>query len=251
METRTITFLSDFGSADWFTAAVKGEILKIAGDVRIVDVTHNIAPFDIRGAAFLLSAFYHNFPKGTVHLAVVDPGVGTERKPLIVDADGYYFVGPDNGLFSYIYNSESKVYEIKSAGETSTTFHARDIFGPAAAHLACGMKPTALGRMLKKYVHFQPPKVSKKGGQIHGEIVYIDHFGNCVTNIPNTERISRIIVSGESIEVEKSYSQVKPNALVCVKGSIGYYEIASCMDNASAVLKAKVVTGVEACIVLP
>jgi S-adenosylmethionine hydrolase len=246
MGKKTITFLSDFGSDDWFTAAVKGEILKIASDIQIVDVTHNIAPFDIRGAAFLLSAFYRNFPKGTVHLAVVDPGVGTERKPIIVDSFGYYFVGPDNGLFSYVHNSKSKVYEIQTGVMASSTFHARDIFGPAAARLACGVGAKALGRKLSKYLRFEPPKTRKKSGQIYGEIVYIDHFGNCITNIPNKEPVRSIEISGRSVQIKKNYSQDKTKALVCIKGSIGYYEIASYKGNASAALNANVGTRVEA-----
>ena len=129
---KIITFLSDFGNKDWFVSAVKGEIFKINKNVLIVDITHTLIPHDVRSAAFLLKSVYRNFPSGTVHLVVVDPGVGSERIPIIVESSGYYFVGPDNGVFSYIYSEDSKVYEIEVKKTVSYTFHARDIFGPTA-----------------------------------------------------------------------------------------------------------------------
>jgi len=243
---KTITFISDFGTEDWFVAAVKGEIFKIADDVRLVDITHSIMPFDIRGAAFLLSAVYGNFPMGTVHLVVVDPGVGSSRRPIVVDSLGYYFVGPDNGLFSYIYDQDSRVYGIRIPVGASTTFHARDIFGPAAAKVAIGVKPRELGTELRDYVRFEIPMVRRTAGVLHGEIVYIDHFGNCITNVPNREDIGTIQVSDVSIKVKKSYSNGELNELVCVKGSIGYYEIASNQGSARDKLQAHVGMQVEA-----
>jgi S-adenosylmethionine hydrolase len=243
---RIITFLSDFGTRDWFTAAVKGEIFEIAPDARVVDITHDIAPFDVRGAAFLLYAVYDNFPKGTIHLAVVDPGVGGSRRPIVVESAGHYFVGPDNGLFSYIYSSRSVVYEIKSRALASSTFHARDIFGPAAARLAMGHKVETLGRRFSGYTSFKIPRITKKGRNVKGEIVYIDNFGNCITNVPNQYRLKAIDVAHKTIAVKKSYSEGKPKELVVVKGSVGYYEIASNQGNASAILNANVGTRVEA-----
>jgi S-adenosylmethionine hydrolase len=243
---KTITFTSDFGTSDWFTAAVKGEIFKIAGDVRIVDITHNIAPFDVRGAAFLLFAVYNNFPKGTIHLAVIDPGVGGKRKPIIVDSLGHYFVGPDNGLFSYIYTAQSEVYTINVSERVSQTFHARDIFGPAAARLATGIHPRKLGKKLCDYEQFAIPRVSKEKGRLRGEIAYIDHFGNCITNVQNNQEISEIRVSGHHISVERSYSDVQVNELACVRGSTGYYEIAAYHGNACKILQAKVGMPIEA-----
>jgi S-adenosylmethionine hydrolase len=237
---KTITFTSDFGTNDWFTAAVKGEIIKIAGDVRVVDITHNIAPFDIRGAAFLLYAVYNNFPKGTIHLAVIDPGVGGQRKPIIVDSSGHYFVGPDNGLFSYIYTPESEVYVINASEATSQTFHARDIFGPTAAHLANGALPEQLGKKVLDHERFDVPRVKKQGDRYRGEIVYIDHFGNCITNVQNHAELSEICVSGHHISVKESYGDGQANELVCVKGSIGYYEIAVYRGSAREQLQARV-----------
>ena len=237
---RTITFLSDFGFDDWFVAAVKGEILKLAPDVSIIDITHGIAPFDVRGAAFVLSVVFKNFPQGSIHLAVVDPGVGGERKPLIIQSQGYVFVGPDNGIFSSVLEKDSKIYEIETESAASSTFHARDVFGPAAARLATGIAPAAIGKQLIDCVRLQGTRPTEKAGTIVGEIVYIDHFGNCITNIPVSSEIISLRVSGHSINVGKSYDSTSVDVLVCVKGSIGYYEIASYQGNAAEMLKAHV-----------
>lgn len=243
---RIITFLSDFGNRDWFTGAVKGEILKIAPDVRIVDITHNIDPYDIRGAAFLLHAVFENFPKGTVHLAVIDPGVGGVRKLLIVESLGYFFVGPDNGLFSYLYNPDSKVYAITVDTMMSATFHARDIFGPTAARLATGVAVQDLAEPVTEYEHFQVPQAKQIGDRLRGEIVYIDHFGNCITNIPVSHAVQRISVSGHIIKVGQSYGQGTAGQAICVPGSVGYYEIACYQGNAQALLGVVVGMSVEA-----
>lgn len=243
---RIITFTSDFGINDWFTAAVKGEIMKLTADVRIVDVTHNIIPHDIRSAAFLLHAVYGNFPKGTIHLAVVDPGVGGDRKPIIVESRGHLFVGPDNGLFSYVYNQESRVYEIVVDSIVSSTFHARDIFGPTAARLAMGRAPQALGQLLNDYVRFEIPGVRKEGKRLFAEIVYIDHFGNLITNIPIQHKIETLHVSDHVVDVKEGYSAGKPGELICVPGSVGYYEIACNTGSAREMLGATVGMRVEA-----
>ncbi len=241
-----ITFTSDFGADDWFVAAVKGEILKLAVDAQIVDITHNIIRYDIRSAAFLLHAVFNNFPKGTIHLAVVDPGVGSDRKPIIVESHGYHFVGPDNGLFSYIFDDKSKVYEIIVESALSSTFHARDIFGPTAARLAMGTPSEQLGRVLNEYVRFDIRSVRKKGRYMLGEIAYIDHFGNLITNISIRHKIKTLWVSGLKIDVKEGYSAGEPGELICVPGSIGCYEIACNKGSAQEVLGATVGMRVEA-----
>lgn len=243
---RVITFLSDFSTRDWFVAAVKGEMLKIAPDASIVDITHDIAPYDVRGAAFLLSAVFKNFPSGTVHLAVVDPGVGGERKPLIIESEGYYFVGPDNGIFSYVSGRGARAYEINAAPDVSPTFHARDIFGPAAARLASGRPINAMGKKVPEFVRIDRPGVKRQGGALLGEIVYIDRFGNCLTSIPNREKIGSLQVSGRSIPVRGSYSDGQLHEPVCVMGSTGYYEIAVNQGSARELLKTRVGMVVEA-----
>ncbi|MDH4211868.1 MAG: SAM-dependent chlorinase/fluorinase [candidate division WOR-3 bacterium] len=242
---KIITFLSDFGAIDWFVAAVKGEILKVTPRARIVDITHNIKPYDVRGAAFVLSSVFRNFPKGSIHLSVVDPGVGSERKPLIVQSHGHLFVGPDNGLFSRIYEKASKVYEIKMNARMSSTFHARDIFGPTAARLAGGTSTQMLGKRCKDYVCHETAQPRKKKNIFCGEIVYIDHFGNCVTNIPNSEEITKLRVLGRTVAIRNHYSAGSYKGLVGVKGSLGYYEIASYVGSACQVLKAGIGVPIE------
>ncbi len=241
-----ITFISDFGSRDWFVAAVKGEILKITPAARIVDITHDIMPYDVKGAAFILSAVYGNFPAGAIHLAVVDPGVGGERRPVIVKSHGHFFVGPDNGIFSYVYGKDSEVYEIIVDKKPSATFHARDVFGPAAARLAGNRPIGELARQTSSMVCFRRPELKNIRGCLYGEIAYIDHFGNCITNLPNSEDIGTIHVAGKAVAVARSYGAAQPGEVVCVKGSIGYYEIACNRGNASNLLKARIGTGVKA-----
>lgn len=233
---KIITFISDFGSKDWFVAAVKGEILKIAPSVRIIDITHDISPYDVRGAAFVLSAVFNNFSTGTIHLAVVDPGVGGARRPLVVRSRGYYFVGPDNGLFSYIYDKESEVYEIITGSAPSSTFHARDIFGPAAARLANGDAPEIFGVSISTYERFAFPRVVKKRDRIEGIVMHVDHFGNLITNIPNELEVSSFQIGDKSISLKRYYSEGAEGEVFAVPGSCGYYEITSNQGSVCEIL---------------
>ncbi len=229
-----ITFLSDFGARDWFVPAVKGEILKKNPAAVIIDVTHELGSFSVREAAFIIKNMYSCFPKGTVHLAVVDPGVGSLRHDIIARCRGHYFVGPDNGLFSYVYDYATRVYAIKEKKSASRTFHARDIFAPAAASLSLGIKPHALGVNVKKFVRFTFPSFIRKRRLVDGEVIYIDRFGNLITNIPNSNMVRRFIIKDRyRIPVRSYYGQVKPGRLVALRGSAGYYEIASCRGNAA------------------
>lgn len=243
---KIITFLSDFGERDWFVGAVKGEIIKINRNVSIIDITHNLIPHDVRSAAFVLKSVYRNFPKRTVHLVVIDPGVGSARKPIIVESDDYFFVGPDNGVFSYIYDKDSKVYVIRSKEALSITFHARDIFGPVAAQLSKNVKPLSLGHRLKDYITFEFPKIEEKKGRVYGEVVYIDHFGNLITNIPNQIEVTGFRIADKRVPVKKNYMEGEVGALIAVKGSCGNYEIASKRGNASRVADARIGTNVIA-----
>jgi len=233
---RIITFLSDFGEDDWFVAAVKGAILKINPNVHIIDITHRIKPHDTSSAAFILKSVFRNFPAGTVHLVVVDPGVGSKRKPIIVDAEPYYFIGPDNGVFSYIYNKHAKVYSIKAKGEVSATFHARDVFGPAAAQIALGNAPSSFGPEKRDYISFEFPGLTKNDKRLYGEIVYIDHFGNLITNIPNNIDISSLNISGKEVALKNFYGEGDKGQIICVKGSSGHYELSCNKGNAKELL---------------
>ena len=155
-----ITLLTDFGAADYFVPALKGAILSIHPTAQIIDLTHEIAPQDIAAGAFTLGACWRDFPINTVHLAVVDPGVGSARRAIVVAADGHFFVGPDNGLFSYIYaqTNSQRVYHATRNDlfrpQPSSTFHGRDIFAPLAAHLDRGLGPASVGPEIGDYLKF-------------------------------------------------------------------------------------------------
>ena len=190
---KIITLLTDFGTRDGFVAAMKGVILNINPKIQIVDISHEVPPQDINCANFILYSYYRYFPKGTIHLCVIDPGVGTKRQILCVRTENYYFLAPDNGLLSLVLNEE-KVRKIVSLSNRkyflkpiSATFHGRDIFASAAAHLSCGLKMEKLGERVSNLYLLKEaiPTISKRGTSLEGEIIHIDRFGNLVTNITN------------------------------------------------------------------
>lgn len=236
-----ITFVSDFGASDWFVAAVKGQILTINPEATIIDVTHGIVPQDVRSAAFILRACHQDFPLGTVHLVVVDPGVGSTRKPIIVESDKYYFVGPDNGVFSYVLARDSHVFAITAARRVSATFHARDIFAPAAGSLSKGEEPRNLGHEIHDYVRFPFPQVKSMGNEVHGEIVYIDQFGNLITNMPTSVDATALRIANKMIRVKQCYVDGDEGELIAIRGSTGFFEIA--VKNSSAQELLHVCTG--------
>src|SRR5262245_14904204 len=192
-----ITLLTDFGLGDYFVPAVKGVILTINPKASIIDITHDLAAHDIQAAAFTLGACYHNFPSGTVHVVVVDPGVGSPRRAIVAAAGGYFFVGPDNGVFSFVYARESnpRVFHITNdryfSRTVSATFHGRDVFAPVAAHIARGARLEEIGAEVEDYVRFEIPRPRpgwiETRGVIEGRIIHIDRFGNCVTNFTEAE----------------------------------------------------------------
>ncbi len=184
-----VTLLTDFGDRDYFVASMKGVILGINPQARIVDLTHEIPAHGIEEAAYLLKSCYRYFPDGTVHIAVVDPGVGSARQPLLVSTSRYHFLAPDNGVLTYIYEDElsvevrhieNKQYRLESEG---ATFDGRDLFAPAAAWLTRGQVPGSYGRLVLDYVRLSisQPQVSDK--VLTGHIVYVDRFGNLISNI--------------------------------------------------------------------
>jgi S-adenosylmethionine hydrolase len=233
-----ITFVSDFGDSDWFVAAVKGQILQKNPETIIIDITHSIVPHDIRSAAFVIKAVNENFPLGTVHLVVVDPGVGSERKPLIVESAGRFFVGPDNGVFSYVLNAQAQVFAIEVTDEVSATFHARDVFGPVAGLLSGGKKPSSLGHKIGDYMRSPFPETKRVGEEVHGEIVYIDHFGNLITNIQNSVDAMSVRIANETISVRQYYAEAKQGELITVRGSTGFFEISANKGSAQKLLNA-------------
>jgi S-adenosylmethionine hydrolase len=184
-----IALLTDFGTSDWFVASMKGSIVSINPQARIIDITHEIPPGDIHSAAFILKACYRSFPPGTIFVAVVDPGVGSPRKAVVARAGAYSFVGPDNGIFSYILqnHTDTRVFSLDKRqyfkAAVSATFHGRDIFAPIGAHLSNGTPPEAMGSVVNDFrlIPWPEPKVLEK--TILGEIVFIDLYGNAISNI--------------------------------------------------------------------
>ncbi len=189
-----VTILTDFGTADYFVGAMKGVILAKNPKTNLVDLTHEIPPQDVATAAFTLLALYRYFPRDTVHLAVVDPGVGSIRRPIVVRAVDQYFVGPDNGLFSPIIDADSEAVITHVTNpdyflpEWSSTFHGRDIFAPVAAALTLRVEPYRFGSTIDDPVRLKSEKMqTTEDGSRIGSIIHVDHFGNCVTNFPWSE----------------------------------------------------------------
>ena len=187
-----ITLLTDFGERDWFVASMKGVILSINPTVRIVDLSHHMTPHRIEEASYCLQSCYRYFPEGTVHVAVVDPGVGSRRRAILVKTARYYFVAPDNGLLTPIltedldvevWELENRQYQLELPG---ATFHGRDVFAPAAAWLSSGIKAASFGRRVTDPVTIDWPQPTVEGNSVRGHIVYVDRFGNLISNITST-----------------------------------------------------------------
>ena len=184
-----ITLTTDFGSEDWFVGVMKGVILGIAPRAAIVDITHGISPGDVFAGAFALAASCRCFPRKTVHVAVIDPGVGGGRQAIVVQTRDYYFVGPDNGVLSLALEQESirSIRRLQNRRffrpDISNTFHGRDIFAPVAAHLSKGVAVAALGPELNDCVRLSLHPPAFKRGRLFGEVVYVDRFGNAITNV--------------------------------------------------------------------
>jgi S-adenosyl-L-methionine hydrolase (adenosine-forming) len=242
-----IALLTDFGTRDYFVAAMKGTILSINPSAVIVDITHEIPPHDIREASFTLRACYRDFPPGTIFLAVVDPGVGSERRAIAAEAGGFYFVAPDNGLLGFIFGDEStQVYEITETrlfrSSVSSTFHGRDVFAPVAAHLSSGVKPEELGRGISDPVSFGEPEPRLFEGGIEGEVIHIDRFGNLVTNItPGDLPASyNVEINGRIIEKQVDhYAGAREGEMFSITGSAGFLEISVREGSAANALDAQ------------
>jgi S-adenosylmethionine hydrolase len=240
-----ITLTTDFGSL--YPAALKAVILQINDKANIIDITHSIPPADIRAGAFALYSVVEYFPRGTVHVAVVDPGVGTRRRPIAISAGGQYFVGPDNGLLIPAARrlGEIEVYDIRNEKllrNVSSTFHGRDIFAPVGAYLSGGMQFKEVGNKIDDFVDIDLEKAEICGNKIKGEVVFIDDFGNIITNIPQ-EMILKIAnhgedlcVSGDKMPFLRTYGMVGIGDVLVLIGSHGFLEISANQGNASRVL---------------
>ena len=235
-----ITLLTDFGDRDYFVASMKGVILGINPQARIVDLSHAITPHQVEEAAYLIKASYQYFPDGTVHMAVVDPGVGSARRPLLVTTSRHFFLAPDNGLLSYIFQEETgievrqienKQYRLDSEG---ATFDGRDLFAPAAAWLTKGQSPGSYGKLIQDYVTLPLTEPEWQGSVLAGMIVYVDRFCNLISNltpfhvkeVQGRSRRSDISIRLGGVTINglvRSYSQgeaIVPHALINSNGQV-------------------------------
>jgi hypothetical protein len=242
-----ITLITDFGLKDNYVGVMKGVIYSINPNVGIIDITHQIEPYDIVGASFILKSSFKYFPKGTIHVIVVDPGVGSKRKIILVRTENYYFLAPDNGILGFISDNHEIIELINKEyflNEISATFHGRDIFAPVAAYLSLGKRIEEFGHRLNKIKNLPSkfkPKFDKD--KIVGEIIYIDHFGNLITNIirdefPFDDSEVLIEINGHQIKgISQMYSQLKPKKLLAIWDSSEHLEIAANLANAQQLLK--------------
>jgi S-adenosyl-L-methionine hydrolase (adenosine-forming) len=249
-----ISLTTDFGMADGFVGIMKGVILRIAPHVRFVDLTHDIAAQNVPQAVYVLARAAPYFPTGTIHLAVVDPGVGSARRPLLVTTERAVYIGPDNGIFTRVLTEPgAQAWELDQPRswlpQVSRTFHGRDIFAPVAAHLANGIPPDKLGHPIVDTVRLaliEPHRHSD--GSLSGEIVSIDRFGNLISNIPAAWVASggwRCRIAGRDAPLLSTYAEAVTGALVGLIGSDGTVEIAVRNGNAAQQLCVGIGTPVE------
>lgn len=235
-----ITLLTDFGTRDWFVGSMKGVILGIDPVAEIVDLTHEVPPQDITSAAVILRSACGYFPEGTVHMAVVDPGVGTERRAIAARTRRHFLVGPDNGVLHPVLDAEGggKVVEIRHPrarlASLSRTFHGRDLFAPAAAHLSLGVPLEELGPPLREIVPLELPRSRRvEKGKVEGEVLYVDRFGNLVTTIREEDlegwppgEVEVVVGEIRASGLRPSYASGREGEPIALFGSIGYLEVA-------------------------
>jgi S-adenosyl-L-methionine hydrolase (adenosine-forming) len=225
-----VTLLTDFGSADPYVAEMRGVLYSRAPGVTLTDLSHGIPPGDVRAAAYLLGRAWHRFPAGTVHLVVVDPGVGTGRAALAFGAGGHWFVGPDNGVFTAVLDQAVSPVAMPVPPDAAPTFHGRDLFAPAAAALARGATLGSLGEPLPTVaVRLVAPAPFYEGKTVVGEVISVDQFGNLVTNLTPAEVPPYAVLEVEDTEVgtlRRTFSDVGAGQLVAYLGSGGQVEIA-------------------------
>jgi S-adenosyl-L-methionine hydrolase (adenosine-forming) len=242
-----ITLTTDFGYTDPFVGIMKGVILRITPDAQIVDLSHGIAPQDIRAAALSLAASVDSFPDGSIHVVVVDPGVGSVRRAIRIESANHYFVGPDNGVLSFALEGKESARIVDLSNETyhlqpkSGTFHGRDVFAPVAAHLAHGVPLGEFGASLEDCVRLRWPPIDHAGDSILGEILYIDRFGNLFTNIRERDLMSvapeRIGVRFGEINIlglSPNYAAGQSKGFIALINSWGMVEIAMFKGNAAS-----------------
>jgi S-adenosylmethionine hydrolase len=239
-----VTLTTDFGLNDHFVGAMKGVILDIVPEAAIVDISHAVQAYDVLDGALAIAQAYSYFPTGTVHMVVVDPGVGTTRRPILASSDGYHFVAPDNGVLSMVYAREERIHVRHITSDhyfrqpMSSTFHGRDVFAPVAAYLAKMVDSHKFGDEIEDYVKFAAPKPKAAGeNRIRAVVLKVDRFGNLVTNVtpadvpalfaakPSAFKI--VVGSREITEIHSTYAEGSPGEVFGILGSMGYLEIAA------------------------
>ena len=251
MSNAIITLTTDYGTNDHLVGTLKGVILKINPDVTIVDITHGVAPYDLLDGALAIGSAYAYFPPRTIHIVVVDPGVGTERRPLLVSGDNQYFVAPDNGVLSLVYERNTNVVVRNATAEhyylqpVSNTFHGRDIFAPIAAWLSKGWQTAAMGEEIQDYKKFALPKPKASDGVVKGVVLRVDSFGNLITNfrsedLPEAARTKgnlELQVGTQSVKrLVDTFARGESAEPIAFVGSSGYIEIAVNKGNAAKAL---------------
>ncbi|MEM2002380.1 MAG: S-adenosyl-l-methionine hydroxide adenosyltransferase family protein [Candidatus Methanomethylicaceae archaeon] len=259
---KLVVLLTDWGTKSYYQGVAKGVIKQIAPEVEIIDLTHEVEPFSVREAMHVLFRAYRDFPKGAVFMCVVDSGVGTERKAVAFETkSGYFFVGPDNGLFTLVAQEDEvlRIVELRNPEyfykpTPSFSFHGRDIFASVSAYIAKGIDLSAFGKRLESLVLLPYEKARKEDGKIFGEVAFFDRFGNVETNIPGIlcEEIQlqskvAIFIEGKELSAVycRTYSDVAPGEFLIHPDSSGFIEIAINQGNAKKRLKLKAGQGIE------
>ena len=249
MPKRVITLTTDFGTTDHFAGTIKGVILGIHSAAQIVDITHEVQAFEIPDGAFTIAQAYRYFPKRTIHVIVVDPGVGSTRRPLLAEMAGHLFIAPDNGVLSMVFaHGTPKVRHITNdryfLHPVSRTFHGRDVFAPVAAHLASGVPPARFGKLIDDYLRLTFHLPQRTGKRIWtGSVLKVDRFGNLITNLhvdqfPNLEtRPFQLLAGVQHItRLALTFTECAAGELFVLVGSSGYLEVATKEASATKAL---------------
>lgn len=249
MRNPLITFTTDFGTSDHFVATMKAVVLGIAPQARIIDITHEVTAFEVVEAAYTLAQAYPYFPKKTIHVVVVDPGVGSTRRPILAEMGGHFFVAPDNGALSLVFSREkAKVRHITNEKfmlhPVSRTFHGRDVFSPVAAHLAAGVPPAKFGKLIEDHLRLTLDKPNRSGKRSWtGTVLKVDRFGNLITNF-HIDEFSQITARPFDLNIglEKinrlalTFTECDPGEAFAIVGSSGYIEVAVNQGSAARAL---------------
>lgn len=251
---RIITLTTDFGTSDYFVGAMKGAVLAVEPAATLIDITHEIPPQDIRAAAFTIFAAYQTFPAGTIHVVVVDPGVGSSRRAILAMSEKHFFVAPDNGVLSFVYENEpqTRVFHLTNdrifRHPVSATFHGRDVFAPVAGALARGAAPAELGEEITDFARFETSKPLRVDERtIRGEVFHIDRFGNCLTNISANDPKPEFQDKNFWLEINEMriltlrqfYAEAESGELFMIFGSAGFLEIVAFQNSAAKLLNVK------------